>query len=64
MNTRDIADKLRAYADLLESEVRRASAIYSITHSDSASELLNRLEYELKEVRDMAAYLWDKKESI
>lgn len=64
MNTRDIANKLYAYAVLLEVEKSRASAMYQITGSDSASELMNRLESEVKEIQDMANELWDKKESI
>jgi hypothetical protein len=64
MNTRDIANKLFAYAALLESEKNRASAMYQITGSDSASELMNRLASELDEIHNMANELWDKKESI
>ncbi|MEB2554099.1 hypothetical protein [Burkholderia cenocepacia] len=64
MNTRDIADKLWAYADLLDSEAHRAHAIWRITHEDSASELKVRLDVEIEEVRSMANKLWDKKESI
>ncbi|KVV22353.1 hypothetical protein WK80_22470 [Burkholderia multivorans] len=64
MNTRDIAKKLYAYAALLEAEKNRASAIYQITGSDHDSELMNRLESEVKEIYDMANELWEKKESI
>ena len=64
MNTRDIADKLWAYADLLEAEKSRLSFMYRLMHTDHVAEILGRIESDLEDVRGMANELWDKKESI
>lgn len=64
MNTRDIAQKLYAYADMLEGEKCRAHAMCRILNDDRDSESFTRLEQEVEEVRQMAAELWNKKEAI
>jgi len=64
MNTREIAKKLWAYAELLDAEKSRAMAIFRITNDDALENIFARPDAEIEEVRTMANELWDKKESI
>lgn len=64
MNTREIANKLWVYAELLEAEKCRAMAMFRITHDDAPAQIVARLDTEIEEARNMANELWDKKESI
>lgn len=64
MNTREIAEKLFAYAEWLESRKNDISAQYRVLHRDEDAELHNAYEAEEKQVRDMANILWDKKETL
>lgn len=62
--TREISQKLRRYADLLESERHRASMLFDLMNTDATSETMKALEFEIGEVMAMANYLWEAKESI
>lgn len=61
-STREIADKLRRYAHLLEAEVARYEAMAGLIDIDSDAYV--GLAAELKAVREMHEYLWDVKTQI
>lgn len=64
MNTRDIASKLYAYADLLDAETSKLNARWRITGEDADAVAHNRYEHEAADVRVMAHELWDAKASV
>jgi len=63
-NSRDIATKLRRYAELLDGEIARARVIDEMLHTDDTSALVSRLEAEIEDARQMYFYLHDLKERI
>lgn len=63
-NTRAIAGRLQNYALLLEAQLAKASFMAELTQTDAAHDQRKSIENELQDVREMAAHLWDIKESI
>jgi hypothetical protein len=64
MNTREIADKLFAYADYLGSRKSEIDAQWRVLRRDRDAELRNAYESEETAVRDMANHLWEAKTSV
>jgi hypothetical protein len=64
ITTREIAEKLWRYESMLEGMKAHYSVLYSISHSDTASEYFRATEREIADVQDMATALWEKKSIV
>jgi len=64
MNTREIAEKLYAYADHLSSRKNEINAQWHVLRRDEDAEMRRAYENEEHEVRSMANDLWEKKAAV